>query len=211
VQPPRAATVMPPPAQPDHEQPQPQPHHETLPIHRLLELIKSDPDPAAALAHLERLVATWPAYTPPQPLLFHLLRRLATASPSRLPRLLGLLPNLRHRPRFSESAALVVLSAFSRALMPDAALAAFRRLPAFLGCNPGVRSHNALLDAFVRARCFSDADAFFASLSHGAFGRRIAPNLQTYNIILRSLCSRGDLDRALALFDSLRRRHVVEG
>jgi hypothetical protein len=146
----------PPPAQPDDEQPQPQPRHETPPVHRLLELIKSDPDPASALAHLELLVSTWPAYTPPQPLLFHLLRRLATSSPSRLPRLLGLLPSLRHRPRFSESAALVVLSAFSRALMPDAALAAFRRLPAFLGCNPGVRSHNALLDALVRARRFSD-------------------------------------------------------
>nr|CAB3478874.1 unnamed protein product [Digitaria exilis] len=185
-------------AQPDPEPPPP--------IHRLLELIKSEPEPATALSHLELLVTTRPAYPTPQPLIFHLLRRLATSSPSHLPRLLGILPRMRHRPRFSESVALVVLSAFSRALMPDAALAAFRDLPSLLGCNPGIRSHNALLDAFVRARRFSDADAFFASLSHGAFGRRLAPNLQTYNIILRSLFARGDVDRAVSLFGSLRRR-----
>jgi hypothetical protein len=69
--PPAPACSMP-PARTDPEPP---------PIHRLLELIKSDPDPAAALAHLELLVSTRPAFPPPQPLLFHLLRRLATPFP----------------------------------------------------------------------------------------------------------------------------------
>ncbi|KAJ8484762.1 hypothetical protein OPV22_017247 [Ensete ventricosum] len=170
-------------------------------VRHLVELIelKAHKDPVAALAHLDSLAAHHPFSCPSPSLLFRLLRAVSASAPSHLPRLLCFLRHHPRGPRFSEAPALVALKAFSRALMPDEALRTFRSLPDIFRCTPGVRSHNALLDAFVRARRWDEAEVEDAMILWEQLQQHKAlrPDSITYGVLIHGLCENGYINKAL--------------
>lgn len=87
-------------------------------------------------------------------------------------------------------------------LLPSRAIQTFLSIPSFR-CTPTLRSFNSLLNALLTCRRFQTITHFASRLSE--FG---PPNPCTYNILIRSCFLQGRTDRALQLFDEMRRTNV---
>ncbi|RHN40871.1 putative tetratricopeptide-like helical domain-containing protein [Medicago truncatula] len=95
-----------------------------------------------------------------------------------------------------------VISFYARARLPSRAVQTFLSIPSFR-CTPTLKSFNSLLNALLTCRRFQTITHFASRLSE--FG---PPNTCTYNILIRSCFFQGRTDRALELFDEMRRTNV---
>ncbi|WOL04909.1 hypothetical protein Cni_G13632 [Canna indica] len=91
-----------------------------------------------------------------------------------------------------------LIALYGKAAMPAHAAATFRQLPA-LGSPRTVKSFNALLTAYAESADFDGLNASFREIP--AADPSITPDLISYNILVRALCQKGDLDAALGTVD----------
>ncbi|RWW08108.1 hypothetical protein GW17_00028469, partial [Ensete ventricosum] len=139
-----------------------------------------------------------------------LARAYADREPPDLPALRGLLARMRsERPRpFPESVFIPILRALGRVGRPLAAVRLFHRLLPSFGCSPSVRSLNSALSALLSAPGGHNHHRLALSFFSCAVRRHpsLAPNLLTFNLLLKSLCRSGDLPGAIRLLRHLPHR-----
>ncbi|KAI3882088.1 hypothetical protein MKW92_039795 [Papaver armeniacum] len=82
--------------------------------------------------------------------------------------------------------------------MPDKALEIFQQMNEIFGCNPGIRSCNSLLNAFVMSYQYDRAESFFTY-----FETRFETNLETHNVVMN-----GDFVNAFNVFNEMPERGV---
>ncbi|KAL8140640.1 hypothetical protein V2J09_006661 [Rumex salicifolius] len=161
----------------------------------LLKLLKSQKNSHAALSLFDAATTQRASSYAHTPDVYHyIFRRLSE------PRLVGhvsrVLELIRaQRCECSEDVALAAIKAYSKNSMVEQALDVFKRMREVFGCDPGVRSHNSILNCFVESRQWEKAESFlkyFESLD-------MNPDLDTYNILLKLSCKRGQFDKAKRL------------
>lgn len=96
-----------------------------------------------------------------------------------------------------------VIVLYGRAGMAAAAEETFRQLPS-LGCRRTALSFNALLSACSAAGDLERMDDLFRSVP--AESPEIAPDVVSYNILIKSMCRRSDLDGAMCLLETMEER-----
>ncbi|KAH0454966.1 hypothetical protein IEQ34_016890 [Dendrobium chrysotoxum] len=106
---------------------------------------------------------------------------------------------LEHQKRFAadltrEGFGVRLISLYGKAGMATNAADTFDQLPS-LGSPRSVLSFNAVLTAFVDAGDYSRVVTTFRDVPAG--DASITPNLISYNILIKALCEKGDLDAAL--------------
>ncbi|XP_038987715.1 pentatricopeptide repeat-containing protein At1g55890, mitochondrial-like [Phoenix dactylifera] len=105
-----------------------------------------------------------------------------------------------------EGFAVRLISLYGKAGMPANAAATFDQLPA-LGCPRSVMSFNALLSACADA---GDSDRMAAAFREiPAADPSIVPNVFSYNILIRVLCEKGDLDAAFNVLSLMENNEVA--
>ncbi|XP_072988943.1 uncharacterized protein [Typha latifolia] len=93
-----------------------------------------------------------------------------------------------------EGFAVRIISLYGKVGMPSHAAATFDQLPA-LGCPRTVKSLNALLTAYADACDFDSLSVAFEEIPRK--DPSIVPDVYSYNILIRALCEKSDLDAAL--------------
>ncbi|CAA6658278.1 unnamed protein product [Spirodela intermedia] len=96
-----------------------------------------------------------------------------------------------------------VIGLYGKAGMAAAAEETFRQLPS-LGCCRTALSFNALLSACSAAADPERIDELFRSIPAECPG--IAPDKVSYNILIKSMCRRSDLDGAMCLLEMMEER-----
>ncbi|TKY66035.1 Pentatricopeptide repeat-containing protein mitochondrial [Spatholobus suberectus] len=173
----------------------PWPRRLTPPLLTSLITRQHDPDLSLQIFHYAQL--HHPALShAPQPL--HALS-LKLSRARRFPLLESLLLRLPFPPGDPTLAA--AIRALGLAGKPRSALRLFLRFR-----PPGVRSLNALLNALVRNERHRLAHAVFKNSKH-KFG--VVPNVVSYNILLKALCKRNEVDAAVRVLDEMRYAGVV--
>ncbi|URE47940.1 PPR repeat [Musa troglodytarum] len=104
-----------------------------------------------------------------------------------------------------EGFAVRLISLYGKASMVTHAVTTFRQLPA-LGTPRSVMSFNALLTAFADSGDVEGLVAAFRDIP--AADPTIIPNLISYNVLIRALCEKGDLDAALGTVDLMERNGI---
>ncbi|KAG1368386.1 pentatricopeptide repeat-containing protein, mitochondrial [Cocos nucifera] len=105
-----------------------------------------------------------------------------------------------------EGFAVRLITLYGKAGMPANATASFHQLPA-LGCPRSVMSFNALLSACADA---GDSDRMAAAFREiPAADPSIVPNLFSYNILIRALCEKGDLDAAFDVLSLMEKNEIA--
>ncbi|XP_078435295.1 uncharacterized protein LOC144706291 [Wolffia australiana] len=141
-----------------------------------------------------------PPFAPPYPSFLALFRALSAHPPSFLDRAFALLLSAAPSLRCGESAPILAIRAFGLAHRPGAALRAFLHIRPSLRVRTSVRSLNALLNALIQCRQYAAAAIVFRR-SAARFG--VLPNVCSFNILLKALCSLGQLPAAHHLFDEM--------
>ncbi|CAA2964086.1 Hypothetical predicted protein [Olea europaea subsp. europaea] len=141
-----------------------------------MSLLKSEKNPISAL-NLFDSATHHPSYTHTDAILYHILHRLSLSIDSKLllhvTRIVDLIRT--QKCPFSKDTVLVVMKAYSKNSMVDKAMELFQKMREIFGCEPGVRSYNTLLNAFVVSNQLSKAELFFRNFE--TLG--VAPNLET--------------------------------
>ncbi|XP_073000795.1 small ribosomal subunit protein mL103 (rPPR7)-like [Typha latifolia] len=173
------------------------------PIHHLKTLIRSEPDPDQITSlflsstHLPRFHSNRPLFS------------LAVAKLSRLRRpdlVRSLLDPFLSDPNSPKSEGFLtrLISLYSSASLPDAAL------EAFLSPSPHPRSDvslSALLAAFLRSRRFDEVKSIF---NRAADEFKIDPGLVSHNVLLNALCENGELGDARKLLGEMSGREELK-
>lgn len=164
---------------------------------RLLNLLKAEKNPHTALALFDSATRE-PGYAHSPHLFHHILRRLI--DPKLVVHVSRILELIEIQKCYCpEDVALSVIQAYGKNSMPDKALDVFQRMNEIFGCEAGVRSYNALLNAFVESKQWDRAESFISYFETAG----ISPNLQTYNILIKILCRKRQFEKAKRFLNSL--------
>lgn len=162
---------------------------------RLLTLLKAEKDSNSALS-LFYSASRHPGYTHTATVFHHILRRLA--DPKFVPHVTRIVELIQtQKCQCSEDVALTVLKTYSKNSMVDCALSVFQRMREIFGCEPGIRSYNSMLNAFVTSSHWNQAELFFKSFETVG----MAPNLESFNILIKISCKKKQFDKAQDILD----------
>ncbi|KAL0451052.1 UNVERIFIED_CONTAM: Pentatricopeptide repeat-containing protein [Sesamum latifolium] len=172
----------------------------TLTPKHLLTLLKTEKNLRSAVTLFDT-ASTHPNYAHSPAVFNHILRRLSrSADPKFIPNITRIVELIRlQQCPCSEDTALAVLKIYSRNLMVERAMEIFQKMKEVFGCDPGVRSYNCLMNAFVVSNQLNKAEVFFRHFR--TMG--VTPNLETYNILIKIACKKMDFDKARALVDDI--------
>ncbi|XP_042376333.1 pentatricopeptide repeat-containing protein At1g61870, mitochondrial-like [Zingiber officinale] len=166
-------------------------------------LSESDPDRIADLfqsaAHLPRFYAHRPIFS-------LTVDKLARAKrPDLVDRLLSpLLSDVKCTQ--NEGFIIRLISLYSSAGMLDHAEATFNRIPQLLGRSGSDKSLSALLFGYFRNRQF---DLVIKTFNHAPKQLGAVPGINSYNVLLQTLCQKNDLETARNVIDGMAEKGIA--
>jgi pentatricopeptide repeat protein len=166
-----------------------------LSARQLFKLLKAEKSPKSALALFDS-ASRQPGYTHSPHIFLLILRRLSDPKlVVHVTRIVELIKT--QKCKCTEDVVLTVLKAYAKSKMPNEALDCFQKMEEIFGCKPGIRSYNALLNAFIEANLLEKAESFLAYFETVG----ILPNLQTYNILIKISVKKRQFVEAKGLLD----------
>uniref|UniRef100_A0A9I9DR99 Pentatricopeptide repeat-containing protein n=1 Tax=Cucumis melo TaxID=3656 RepID=A0A9I9DR99_CUCME len=105
----------------------------------------------------------------------------------------------RERRVLKETVCILIFKACGKAHLPGEAVKFFHRMANDFHCKQTVKSFNSVLNVIIQEGDFSYAFKFYL-LVFGANKKGFQPNLLTYNLIIKTLCKLGQIDRAVDTF-----------
>ncbi|KFK38299.1 hypothetical protein AALP_AA3G096100 [Arabis alpina] len=161
----------------------------------VLKLLKSEKNLRSAFDLFDS-ATRHPGYAHSAVVFHHILRRLSEARMvSLVSRVVDIIRS--QECKCDEDIALSVLKSYGNNSMPDRALDVFKRMGEIFGCEPGIRSYNTLLNAFVEAKQWDKVESLLAYFETEG----LAPNLQTYNVLIKMSCKKKQFEKAKGFLD----------
>ncbi|BBH01344.1 hypothetical protein Prudu_011590 [Prunus dulcis] len=114
----------------------------------------------------------------------------------------------RERRVFIEQSFILMFRAYGKAHLPNKAVELFYRMVDEFQCRRTVKSFNSVLNVIIQEGHYSHALEFYSHVV-GTTGMNISPNVLSFNLIIKSMCKLGLVDRAVQVFREMPLRNCT--
>ncbi|KAJ4839110.1 hypothetical protein Tsubulata_014920, partial [Turnera subulata] len=120
----------------------------------------------------------------------------------------SLLSRLKNSPEINcaENVLIDVIRSYGLASKPSLAFKTFLRIQKDFALQPSVRALNTLLNAFVQNKRYDLVHSVFKNCKK-EYG--VAPNIFTFNVLIKGLCKKGDVEGAGKVFDEMPKMGMI--